>query len=338
MENQKIEISTGIVLRTILILIGIWFLYLIKDILALLFIAVLIVAVIDPAVDWMQRKRIPRTAGVLIMFFLIALVLGLSVAFLIPPLVDQFKDFGANFSNYFQRIEASFYGVLSYFESQNINIDIQQLADNFSGLIAGFPNKVFSGTIGVFSGFVSILIVFALAFYMSVVENSIRKFIVLITPAKHHEYAVSLTERIKAKIGKWMQGQMLLMLVVFLLDLIGLYIIGVPYALALAIFAGIMEIIPYVGPIISAIPAVILGFIISPLTGLLVLLLFVIVQQLENNVISPQIMKKTVGLNPIVVIISILVGAKIAGFLGVVFAIPVAAAASVFVGDFFNKK
>ena len=117
-----------------------------------------------------------------------------------------------------------------------------------------------------------------------------------------------------------------------------LSLLGIPYALVLAIFAGLMEIVPYVGPIISAIPGIILGFTISPLTGFLTIFMYILVQQFENHVITPQIMKKAVGLNPIAVILAIFVGAKLAGILGAILAIPVATAVSIFVSDIFKDK
>jgi predicted PurR-regulated permease PerM len=122
------------------------------------------------------------------------------------------------------------------------------------------------------------------------------------------------------------------------LDAIGLYLVGVPYALILAIFAGVMEIVPYIGPIISAVPGVILGFLISPTTGFLALLVYLIAQQLENNLIVPQVMKKAVGLNPVTTIIALLVGLRLGGVMGSILAIPVATAISLAVNDFIEKR
>jgi predicted PurR-regulated permease PerM len=119
---------------------------------------------------------------------------------------------------------------------------------------------------------------------------------------------------------------------------VGLSIVGVPYALVLGIFAGLMEIIPYVGPIIAAIPGVILGFIISPTVGFLALLVYLLAHQFEGNVVVPIVMKKAVGLNPIAVILALLIGAKLAGILGAVLSIPIAASISVYVGDAMEHK
>ena len=121
-------------------------------------------------------------------------------------------------------------------------------------------------------------------------------------------------------------------------DFIGLAIVGVPYALILAIFAGIMEIIPYVGPIVSAVPGVVLGFLISPTLGFLALLVYLVSQQMENHVIVPQVMKKAVGLNPISVILALLIGARLGGAIGAILAIPVATGISLFINDLLEKR
>jgi len=138
--------------------------------------------------------------------------------------------------------------------------------------------------------------------------------------------------------GRWLQGQMFLMLIIFALDYLGLLLIGAPYALVLALIAGILEIIPYIGPIVSAIIAVSISFLHDPVTGLLVLALFVLVQQLEGYVLTPLVMKRAVGLNPVVVILALMIGAKLGGVLGIIIAVPIATAFSEIVNDLTKEK
>ncbi len=168
-------------------------------------------------------------------------------------------------------------------------------------------------------------------------EDGIKKFIISIVPEKKKEYAASFADRIEKKIGKWMLGQLFLMLVIFILDFIGLYLVGVPYPLLLAIFAGILEVVPYVGPIISAVPGVILGFLVSPTVGFLALLVYLVAQQFESHVVIPLTMKKAIGLNPVITIVAILIGFKLAGVLGAVISVPAATAISLFVSDLMEK-
>ena len=338
MESRKIEISTGIVFKTILILLGLWFVFLVRDVLILLIVSVIIVAAIEPAVDYFQKRKIPRSLSVLAIYILLFALISLGFSLLIPPIASQFQDFSQNYPQYSQKFRDSIGPVKDFIEINHINITSEQIFSELGSSVANFTKNIFSKTIGVFSGFISIIVVLSLTFYMSAKEGAITQFVASVTPENHRKYAVGLTSRIKDKIGKWLLGQFLLMFLIAVFDFIGLSLIGVPYALILAIFAGIMEIIPYIGPIVSAIPGVILGFMISPTVGFLAIAVYVIAQQVENHIIVPQVMKKAVGLNPIAVILALMVGAKIAGTLGAILAIPVATAVSLFIGDFMNGK
>lgn len=337
-EIKKVEISTGTILKIILILLSLLFLYLVKEIIALFIISIIVVSAIDPAVNWLHKKRIPRSLGVLLVYFAIFSLIGLAGSFLIPPIATQFSEFSKNIPSYFQQAGNSIGPIQEFFHSQNINISNQSFFDNIGQWISNIPGNIFSTTVGVFSGLISIVVVLSLAFYMAVVEDGIRKFIVSISPKKYEKHAVELTDKIKYKIGKWMQGEIVLMISIFGIVYLGLSLIGIPYALVLAVFAGLLEIVPYVGPIISAIPGVILGFLISPLTGFLALLVYIVSQQLENNILVPLIMKRAVGLNPVAIILALLAGAKIGGALGAILAVPVAAAIGIVIRDMFFKE
>lgn len=336
--DKPIETCMAVVIRTIMILIFVAFLYFIRDVILLLFIAVLLAATIEPAVNWFQGKKVPRWLGVLIIYIIMFAVVGASIYFMIPLLKEQFSDFAKNSPKYLTQIEAPFKRMDVFFQKQNISFDSQQIMGGMEEEVTEFSNNIFSKTIGFFSGFISSVIVLTLVFYMAVEEDGMKKFTMLIVPEKHREYAISLLSRIKIKIAYWVRGQFFIMLSIFVLDFIGLSLIGVPYALFLAIFAGILELIPYAGPVIASVPGIFLGFFISPITGLLAFLVYLIAQQFESHVIIPQIMKRAVGLNPIVTILALLVGAKLGGVLGAILSIPVATALGLFLGDLFNKK
>lgn len=337
-KNQQIEISTSIVFKTILILLAVWLLYLVLDVVALVFIAVIITSAMDPLVDYFQRKKISRSISVLGLFLVLFIVLGFIISFIVPPLVSQFQDFSQNFPDYFQSAQVSLSNINNYLQAQHVSVDLQRLSDNLAGSFSGISTNILSQTVGVFSGFISIVVVFSLAFYMTVEEDGIKKFIISVTPDRYKIYSADLTTRVKEKIGKWMLGQLLLMAIIFVLDSAGLYLVGVPYALVLGFFAGALEIIPYVGPIISAVPGIILGFLVSPTTGFLAALVYLISQQLESNLIVPQVMKKAVGLNPVATIVALLVGARLGGVLGAILSIPVATAISLFLNDLMERK
>jgi predicted PurR-regulated permease PerM len=338
MKNISIEITTGTIVKALAVILAFWFIYLIRDILVLLFISVIIVSAIDPVVDWLQVKKIPRVAGVLMIYLILFVILSLVLSFLIPPLAGQIADFAKNYPVYYQKIQEALNPLNDFFSNQHMNVNTQNVLDNVSNWLNGASSHLFSTTVGFFSGLISVVSVLAMAFYMAVVEDSLKKFVALVAPGRHEEYAISLTMRMKRKIGKWMEGQMMLMAVIFILDFVGLTIIGIPYALPLAVLAGLLEVVPYVGPIVSAVPGIILGFLISPVKGLLTLALYVIVQESENNIFVPLIMKRAVDLNPVAVILALLTGAKLGGVLGAIIAVPLATAASIIVKDIVEAK
>jgi predicted PurR-regulated permease PerM len=335
--NKTIEISSSTILRTIFILVLLWFIYLIGDILVLVFLALIIVSAIDPIVDWCQRKKIPRSLAVLVIYILAIAIVSIAISFLVSPITSEIRGLGENFPNLVEKLSGYFRGVNDYATSHNF----QQQISNFSASVTnGFSQvgtNIFSGTISFIGGIFSFLVVLSVAFYMSVEEKGVKKFFASIAPAEHGEYVAGLIDRIQFKMGRWLLGQLALMLIIFAIDYVGLLFIGAPYALVLAILAGLLEIIPYIGPIVSAIVAASISFLHGPITGLLVLALFALAQQLEGYVIAPLVMKKAVGLNPVVVILALLIGAKLGGVMGVIIAVPVATVLGEVVKDLLKK-
>lgn len=337
-ERKTIDISTGAIIRTIAIILGLWFLYMVRDIMALFFLSVILTATLDPAIDWMSKRRIGRSFGVIIIYVALFLIVGLFVSFTAPPLVSQFKSFAQNLPVYSETFSKTFAGIEQYASSYGITFDSHGFLQNAAGNIFQSSNQFFGATISVFSFFISLLVTLSLTFYMSVKEDGMNKFLVSVTPHAHHRYVISVANRIKVKIGKWLGGQLLLMLIIFVLDFIALSLFNIPYALVLALLAGLLEIVPYLGPIISAALASLVGFLISPMTGLIVLGVLTIIQQMESHVIVPQVMKKAVGLNPVVVILSLLIGAKLGGTLGAILAVPIVTSIGVIIGDLVDKN
>ena len=322
-------------MRIVLVMLGIYFLYLSLDVLALLFISIIVASALTPWVDWWQRYRIPRSVGVIIIYVVVFFVISAMIFLLIPPLVEQIRALAINLPNIYGR------AVLGLQQLQNgVDIDtaatLQSALDNLGSSLAKATTSIFTALNSIFGGLIQLMVVLVISFYLIVQENGLKKFLRSVTPAKYQPYLMQLIDRINIKIGQWFRAQLLLMLVIFALTYLGLWALGMNYVLVLALWAGLTEIIPYIGPIIGAVPAIFLAFTVSPTMGFLVLLLYVVIQQLENNILVPTIMRKAVGLNPIVSILVILVGAKIFGIIGAVLSIPVATVVAVFLSDFFE--
>lgn len=333
-NHQVFDISTSTLLRFILIILGLVFLYLIRDVLLVLFIALIVAAAIDGPVDWLARHRVRRIFGTAIVYLLVIAFFALFMYLVAPPLAGQIKILASNLPEYAAKL-----GTGMEIVQQKIGTHtLQKLLDNLGSQLSGAASNIFGTAVNIFGGIFSAVVILVISVYLVVQDKGIKKFLASITPLEHQAYVLSLAERIQQKLGAWLRGQMFLMLIVGALVFIGLSLLKVKFALTLALFAGLLEIIPYIGPVLGAIPAVILAFLQSPLLALLVIALFVIVQQLENYLIAPQVMKRVVGLNPLVIIISMIIGGKLAGILGVVVAVPIAAVISVFLSDLMIRK
>lgn len=334
-HSQTINISTSTILRAIIVLLALIFLYLVRDILMVVFVAIIIAAAINGPVSWLQRHKLPRLLGVIFIYLLLLLFLALIVTLIFPPLAEQIRQLAVYFPEFMEKVGLS---VQEWWGKYKIEGNLQTFLDRISNKLGQAASSVFGTIIGLFGGLLSALVILVISFYLAVQEKGAKRFLISLTPGEHQGYLSNLIERIESKIGGWLRGQLLLMLIVGCLTYIGLYFLGVKYALTLALVAAVLEIVPYVGPILAAIPAVVLAFFQSPFLSLLVIFLYIVIQQLENYIIYPQVMKKAVGLNPIIIIVAMLVGAKLAGVLGIILAVPVTAAIAEFLKDFQKKE
>lgn len=322
-QSRIINVSTSAVFRVIAVLVGLIFLYLIRDIVMMVFVSVVVAAAVSGPVNWLQKRKVPRLLGVVFIYLIILLLISFVFSLVLPPLTVQIKQLANHFPEMMEKIGLS---INQWWGQYKIESSLQTIISQVGLRLTQATSGFFATIINLFGGLFSTIVVLVISFYLALQEKGVKTFLLSLTPEPHKAYASSLIERIQSKIGGWMRGQLLLMLIIGILTYIGLLFLGVKYALLLALIAGFLEIIPYIGPIIATIPGVILAFIQSPFLALFVLLLYIIIQQLENYVITPQVMKKAVGLNPITIIIVMLIGAKLAGVLGIILSVPLAAA------------
>lgn len=341
-KTINVNISSLSIIKVIIILAILWFLWMIKGIIGLLFVALILTSAFDPFVDWMQKRKIPRALGMLIIYIVIFGLVLSSIGLVIPPIIDQVGDLTKNISSYTDKFSIWIGEAGVYTKETGLSESLKQSLESLQSGLATAGSGVVSAASSVFGGVASFVIVIVITFYMIVQEEAMKKVFRNIAPAEIQPYLVRTITRMKEKIGLWLRGQLVLCLIVGILTFAALFILGLftgfKYALVLALLAGIFELVPYLGPIFSAVPAVFLGFMHSPLVGLIVLLIYIAVQQTENHVLVPKIMQKAVGLNPIISITVLLIGMTVAGFVGVLLAIPVATALSVIAEDFFEKR
>lgn len=333
----RITITTGSLLRIIGVLALAYIAFLIKDILALLFVSIILASAMNPWVDWITDKGIPRVLSVVIIY-----IVGLSLVsgFLwlsIPPVIEQSTQLATDFPVYLETISGYAESLKEFSDS---HIWFNNVAEGISSIFTNLPagENILSSIFGFFGGVLSFFIIIVITFYMMVEQNSIKKLIWSLTPAKHQTYAMDVLRRMQHKMGLWFRGQLVLCFAIFLLTYISLSILGVKYAFILALIAGLTELIPYLGPVIGAVPAVLIALTQSPALALGVIIVYLIIQQVENAFLVPKIMQKAVGLNPIASIVVIMIGFSIGGILGALLAIPAATAGTVILEDIFNKK
>lgn len=337
--KQTIEISTGTIFRVIVIILALVAIYYIRDVIAIVFFAIIVASAVAPVARWFEKLRFPRVVGVLLVYIIVIGIIVFLISLLIPSLASQVKDFSAAFPQYAEKFYSSF-RTLEDISSKYYDVvgQIEKFLGELGDILKRSAADPFGTTVNVFGGLLAIIAVIVISFYLSVNKKGVQGFLESIIPNQHRTYILDLWERVQRKVGRWLQGQLLLGIIVGVAVYIGLSLLGVPFAPLLAIIAGIFELLPYVGPVLAAVPAVVLALFQSPLLALWVVILYIVVQQLENNILVPNLMGRVVGLNPLVVIIALLIGGKIAGIVGVILAVPIAAIIAEFIKDFRGKR
>ncbi|HEX5429580.1 MAG TPA: AI-2E family transporter [Patescibacteria group bacterium] len=333
MKDEKIvNISTITVLKVLFIVLLVWFLFAIREILLLFIIAIIISAAMDPIADYFSKWKIPRGISVLLVYVLLLSLIGLIGYLLVPTMVDQFQAVqSGNFVSAIQSKIGPYQQTLDRFGvSKSFN-------DTINEFRSGLAGNLFRTTKGVVTGIVSFITILVISFYLTAEEAGMKNFIRHLAPYKHQTYITGLVTKIQRKMGYWLLGQLILSVVIFGIVYIGLTVLHVQYALLLALIAGVLEIIPYIGPFIAGAVTAFFAFLQSPGLALAAVIFFIIVQELEGHVLVPVIMSKSVGLNPVMVILAILIGGSLGGITGALIAVPIASGVSVFVTDIMEQ-
>jgi len=334
-----INITSLTTIKIILILFLFYLLFLIRDILIILFISLVLSSALEPFVNWLQKRKIPRGIGILLIYFILFAIAGFVVYLLIPPIIAETTELANRLPQIIDKVISGASALKEFSLEHGFLSNIKDALSSFSSNFSGAAGGVFSTVTSIFGGIFNFILILVITFYMVVEENAMQKIVHSVAPAGHRAYVMQLVGRMQNKVGLWLRGQLILSLIIFTMIYIGLLILGVKYALILALIAGLIEFVPYLGPIMSAVPAVFLSFTQGGIMlAVSAAVLYYIVQLLENNIIVPKLMQRMVGLNPIVSIAVLLIGFQIAGIVGAVLSIPVATAASVLIQDLFGRS
>jgi predicted PurR-regulated permease PerM len=328
-DTNTVSISTSTIVRVILILFLVYLMWILKDLILVILTSIVTASFVESTVPSFKKIKIGRVFGVVIIYVLSIASLALLFYLFAPLLITEIYNFatfiakyapGVDFLNYFNN--TAFSGAKDVVNNLSQGMSVTTLLATSKAFITNLSDGFFSTLSVAFGSIFNVILIVIISFYLSIQERGIENFLRIILPIKHEEYVVDLWNRTSKKIALWMRGQLLLGVLIAILTYLVLAILGIEYALLLAIIAGIMELIPY-GILLALVPAVSFSFLSGGIsTALEVLGAYLIIHQFEVYLFSPLIIKKVTGLSPLIIILAVLVGLELGGFWGLLLSIP----------------
>lgn len=306
----------------------------IGDILLTFLAAVIFAIILDKPIDSLVRHKVPRTVAAVFMYLVFLATLTLVLYLILPPLAQEIRSFAASFPSYLERLSPYTDGGLP-FDPQLL--EFSQYIRTLSDITLAGSRTIVGTIFDLFGGFISFLIIFFVALFMNMQKDGVRHLVFLFAPPKRVAYASELFDKTQNLVSGWFWGKAISSLLVGLTIFVGLFLLGTPYAITLAVLAALLNFIQFVGPTIAAVPAVLLGFLQSPLHGLGVLTLYFVTNNIiESFIFVPLLMKRMIQMNPALLIFFILIGGRLGGILGIVISVPVAAIVSLLIREYQN--
>lgn len=334
--DQKInlEISYQTIFKIIFVILAIAFLFYIQQIILALFAAFVLSTVTNPLADLLERKNIPRVASTPLIFIGVLVFVGFIFYWIIPSLVSELGNLIKHFPQYIAENTAKYPFLAQY----NIRHSIDQAVLSILNYINDQALNIFFSTVSVLSNLFYVFLALAIAFYLTVEKNILKLYLRKIIDHGQHKNLALILDEIEIKMGRWFAGQVLLSLVSGTAIFIGLTILGVPFAPSLAILAMVLRFIPFLGGMISDTTGIAIAFLSSPALGIAAFLMYYLIQQVESYILIPYVMQRSIGLNPIVVIVAVVSGGQLGGITGALLALPVTIILVILVKEFVLKE
>ncbi len=343
-KEIRISISAGTIFTALLVMAGAYILWLLRDLVLLVLTAIVISSAIEPQIAFLIRQHMPRFVAALFVYTVVFGSIFSLLYFFVPPIISDATNFFSAMPRYLDTINVvsslpSISSATNFVAEQHSIQTFVQTLLSFQSVFSAGSEGVLQVLVTFFGGIFSLALVIVLSFYFALQDTGVDDFLRMVMPVAYEEYSVDLWKRSQKKIGLWMQGQILLSVIVGILVYLGLLILGIPYALLISVFTAMAEIIPVFGSLIAGAVAVIVGFSDGGVSlAAIVLGLYIVVNQFESNLIYPLIVKKIIGIPPLLVIVALIAGYTLAGFLGALLSVPLAAVALEFISDFDKKK
>ncbi len=327
--DKTFVISIKTIIQTLLLLVGIYVLYRLGSILGVIFIALLISLSLEHTVQTMMKqtfmnRKLSRPLAVLLTYLFTFGILSIVITIGLDPVISQTQKL----------IQT----LLRNQELLNFGDNFNFSASDFIKSFATTSGGVVTASISIFSNVTTIFSILILAVYLSIDWENIKQKTISLFSAEQQAVIGNATTEIEQNVGLWLRGQITLMIVIGVMSYIGLILIGVDFALALGLLSGLFEIVPILGPVLSAVVAALVAVVDSPIKALMVIGVFTLIQNLENNIIVPKLMQKVSGFSPIIILIALLVGSELFGIVGAIVAVPVLMIAAIIFKYSFPKE
>lgn len=334
MEKYQLEISYQTIFKIFFVMLAIIFVYYVQQVIWALFAAYVLSTVTNPMADSAEKKNIPRVASAPLIFIGVLAFVAIVFYGVVPSLVGELSFLLKGFPQYIAENTAKYPFLVQF----NVGQSVDQIAVSILSYINDQAVNILLSTVSVLSNLFYVFLSFAVAFYLTVEKDTVKLYMRKLMNRSQYKNLVPVIDEIEVKMGKWFVGQVILSLVSGVAIFIGLSLLGVPFAFSLAILASILRFIPYLGGLISDTTGILIAFLSSPVLGILTFFMYYAIQQLEAYILIPYVMKKSVGLNPIVVIVAVVAGGQISGIIGALFAIPITIILVILVKEFVLKE
>ena len=340
-----VEINTKTIVKVFVVVAAILLLIYLRAVFLMLVAAFILMAALRPSVDWLVKHKVPRGFAVFFVF-LVGLVFFGTVLYLIsPPLIEQLNVFVQNFPELAKTVLVGLGERISPLSNALTPENIDAFFANFGSSFAGQPANLLDNawnTVETAMGFVgtllSIIMGVSLAVYMVIERDRILNTTLLLFSPGNRDHVKEVFYKVELKVGAWLRGQAVLCLIIGFVTWLILTVLGIKYAVALGVLSGLLEIVPVVGPILAAVPVIITGFSMSAWQGIATFIAAIAIQQLENALLVPIVMKRAVGLNPVVTLLALLIGSKLFDVVGAIVAVPVAGIVTVLVDEYLATR
>ncbi len=332
-QEKLLDISWGTILKIAFIILVFYILYQISNILIWFVFALVISILFYPVIDFFEKLKIPRTLSVVFVYSLFFGALILIIYFTLPLFVSEIKQFSQILPQYFERISPPLKGLgIKAFE------DIDSFMNSLGSALEKMVANVFNILFVIFGGIFATFFVLTLTFFLSLEKKQIERSISLLFPKKHEASLLAIFERCQRKVSGWFLTRIIACFFVGAISSIAFLFFNTPYPFVLGLLSGVLNFIPFVGPIATGILLFIILSLESLTKAIFVLITFILIQQVENNILTPFLSKKFVGLSPILVLMALTIGGTLLGFLGAVLAIPLAGILIEFLKEYFQQK